>query len=134
MAQDKVDDFPSVDGLHQGEDPALVCIPVNVQNTVRTEVMPSFVSIMNRVELETTAAHMKLLNEDPSRKRVTIIAADDGILVSAKEEHIAMDVAAMITPLGAPLVLETCSEIWIAPIPTATATATVSYVVEQWAR
>lgn len=126
---------PTTDELLQVEAPAapLVAIPVTVEGPVRVQSPPAVSLQVSQQFLDSTGGFIqpvRLLGDDPRRKRAQIVAKDQAMRVGTSQKQVMNPTTCAVWPAG--VMLEVCSrtELWVAAD---TATTIVSVITEQWA-
>jgi hypothetical protein len=104
-------------------------IPVEITNPVRVDELPARSGGIFTRTVPLTG--MRLLSNDPRRKSATVLSLDTDIRLGTTQAE-ATTAAGATWPAGVPLVLTFSDEVWCQPA--AGSTATVSVVVEHWAR
>jgi len=111
---------------------ALTTIPVcveEIKTPVRTQPLPR-IGPPTSLTKTITATPQKVLAYNPRRASATIISSDNDILVAfntaSKEDPSTM----AYWPKGVPLVMNHCSEVWVA---SAAASSKVGIISERWA-
>ncbi len=113
--------------IQQRLDPPIDAIPVYVTRTVRTRDVPPVASGILTFELDALTP-IRLLTADKRRIRATIIAFTNNIELGTTASQ-ALNNGATWPNLG-PLVWAGPDELWAIA---ATATATVTVIIDQWA-
>lgn len=105
-------------------------IPVTVEGEVRVANPGSRTGAVYTVVCPPGRAS-KLLADDPRRETATIVSADDDVLIGVEPGDVVGNPGAGVWPVQVPLTWRLSTELWAAG---STATATVTVIVEQWAR
>lgn len=126
--QDWIDDTDLPDNRellgYQGS--AMRTLPVAVNGPVQTQAMPSQGGTTIQRKITTVAD--RILNEDPRRSRVIILAHDDDVLIGFDQASVSAGTAAL-WPKLVPLTITCTSQVWVAA---ASTTTVVSAIPEQW--
>ena len=125
-------DTPTIDEAEQAEtgypDRA---IPVEIVGSVRVDELPSRSGGMFTRTVGQTPTR-SLLSANPLRKTATIISIDNDIRVGTTQGEALAAGSGAYWPAGVPLVITLSDDIWVGCA--FGTTATVSVVVEHWAR
>jgi hypothetical protein len=104
-------------------------VPVSVEGVVQTTDVPGRTTGFRSFLLATSPAQ-RIVDDDPRRATVTILALDDDIRI-AGDMGSASSSGGVKIPVGTPVTLGTSDEIWAA---STTIPCEVSVISEYWAR
>jgi hypothetical protein len=101
-------------------------VAVAIAGPVRTQEVPSVDGGIRRLELPvTTGAPIQILNQDPRRRRVTILSTDVAFKIGPGRDYVEA-----LWPINVPLPWRCEGELW--GISNTAAVATLTIVEERW--
>lgn len=118
---------PSINEVQQVEGDTGYVLPVKVCEPTETRELPSKRVGPHMTNVGATVG-VKLIADDPRRKRVTIIAREQDILIGATQAQ--AQLAGAWVPSGTPVQLDTRAELWALSV---TETTDISIIEEYWA-
>lgn len=121
--------MPTNEEVYQAETPVAPTVPVEVQGPVQVDELPARSGGCFAVTAST--APLRLLGNDPRRKRAVVISIDQNIYIGNTSSQVLMPSGAALWPQDVALELQNSDEWWVAA---ASSTTTVTVIVENWAR
>lgn len=120
---------PELADIQQHPDvPLPVTVPVKHDGPLPTQELPAVLGTVETWPITTTP--QVVVNRSPTRKRAILISTDNAFLILARRSNIGTNTGAL-WPANVPLTYTASSELSVC---TATGTATLSVITEDWTR
>lgn len=120
---------PTVSEVEQSEVLDVPTVPVRVEGPVNIRSLPGVIGNHGKANFANTTDAVEVLNEEPRRKRVLLVAKSGEIWVGTSQQQVVQELC-MLLPINVVLEVTHKESLWAKP--ESVATATLAFVHELW--